>query len=154
MIGEGPLRAEIEAKARRLGVDGRVVFAGTRPDVPRLMLGAMDVFVFPSLYEGLGLALIEAQAAGIPAIVSDKVPPESRIVEPLTKVLSVQDSAEVWADAISEKNGAVHRNTARSAVASSPYNNENAVRGLLELYSGAASTRRVETAPGMGGRRP
>lgn len=156
LVGEGPLREQVERKARRLGVDNRIVFAGARADVPRLMLGAMDVFVFPSLFEGLGLALIEAQAAGIPSIVSDKVPPESRIVEPLVEVVSVLDPAEVWAEAISEKNGAAQvldRGATWAAVANSPYNNKTAIRDLVEMYSASRSSDTVEATLAAGRRK-
>ena len=80
LVGTGPLRLAIEEAAARLGLTDRVIFAGPRADVPRLMRGAMDVFLFPSLFEGLGLVLIEAQAAGVPCVVSDVVPGEADVV--------------------------------------------------------------------------
>ena len=67
LIGDGPLQPEIEALVRTSGIADRVIFAGARADVPRLLKGAMDAFVFPSHFEGLGLAAVEAQAAGLPA---------------------------------------------------------------------------------------
>ena len=57
-----------------------MVFTGLRSDVDRL-LQAMDVFLFPSVYEGLPLSIIEAQAAGLPCLISDKVPDECRITD-------------------------------------------------------------------------
>ena len=59
----------------------KVIFAGIRPDVPRLILGAMDVFIMPSACEGLPLAGIEAQAAGIPIIFSDIIPDEIDMIK-------------------------------------------------------------------------
>ncbi len=76
LIGDGPLRTKIEEKVRRLGLDDRVIFAGVRADVPRLMLGAMDCFVFPSFHEGLPLVLLEAQAANLPCIISNTISDE------------------------------------------------------------------------------
>jgi len=67
VVGDGPERAALEAKADRLGIDEAVTFAGLRDDVPNL-LAAMDVFVFPSHYEGLPGALLEAMAAGLPCV--------------------------------------------------------------------------------------
>jgi glycosyltransferase involved in cell wall biosynthesis len=67
IVGDGPLRAGLEAQARELGLAGRVTFTGERDDVPDL-LASMDVFAFPSLFEGLCLAVIEAQAAGVPVV--------------------------------------------------------------------------------------
>src|SRR5207247_1780445 len=72
MIGEGSLLEASRATAAQLGIAGQVRFAGARPDVARLMLGVMDVFVMPSSWEGLGLAAVEAQAAGLPSILSDQ----------------------------------------------------------------------------------
>ena len=60
------------------------------------MLQAIDVFVFPSLYEGLGIAAVEAQAAGVPCILSDQVPEECKIAENV-EFLSLNESADLWA---------------------------------------------------------
>lgn len=70
LVGEGPLRAGIERQVRERNLEGRVHFAGWRADMPG-MLSAMDLFLFPSRWEGLPMALIEAQAAGIPCVTSD-----------------------------------------------------------------------------------
>lgn len=67
--GDGPLRPEMEAKAIDLGVEKRVRFLGVREDVPAL-LGAADVYVMPSLWEGLPIALLEAMSAGLPCVVT------------------------------------------------------------------------------------
>ena len=66
LLGDGPLRPEIERQATELGIGHAVHFLGVRADVPRIMLGAMDLFLFPSHFEGLGLVAVEAQAAGLP----------------------------------------------------------------------------------------
>jgi glycosyltransferase involved in cell wall biosynthesis len=79
LVGDGPLRRDVEDEARRLDVRGAVAFAGLRADVPRL-LNAMDVFVLPSRFEGFPNALIEAQAMGLPVIASDR--PEIREAMP------------------------------------------------------------------------
>jgi glycosyltransferase involved in cell wall biosynthesis len=67
LAGDGPLRGELEQRARQLGVAGRCVFLGHRRDVPAL-LAAADVFVLPSLYEGLPVSVLEAMAAGRPVV--------------------------------------------------------------------------------------
>ena len=67
IAGDGPNRAALEARAAALGVNDRVRFLGHRHDVPAL-LAAADLFVLPSLYEGLPLAVLEAMAAGVPVI--------------------------------------------------------------------------------------
>jgi glycosyltransferase involved in cell wall biosynthesis len=70
IIGDGPLRKELEEQARELGITQHVVFAGFRSDVPELLPG-FDVFVLPSIAEGLSLALLEAMASKLPVIASD-----------------------------------------------------------------------------------
>lgn len=90
LIGDGDLKKSIQEKVEDLGLSNNVVFTGVRPNVPEL-LQAMDVFLFPSLYEGLPVALIEAQAAGLPCIVSDKITTDTKITDlisfvPLTKL--------------------------------------------------------------------
>lgn len=69
-MGKGNTR-----KARELGIADHIIFAGVRTDVEEQMQ-AMDVFVFPSLYEGLPVTMVEAQAAGLPCIISDQIPEE------------------------------------------------------------------------------
>ncbi len=67
LAGEGPLRERLEARARQLGLEGRVVFLGHRDDVPEL-LAVADLFVLPSISEGLPLSVVEAMAAGKPVV--------------------------------------------------------------------------------------
>lgn len=73
MVGDGPEKEGLKAQARSLGIEKNVMFALARTDVPD-MLSAMDVFAFPSLWEGLGNALIEAMASGLPVVASDIMP--------------------------------------------------------------------------------
>jgi glycosyltransferase involved in cell wall biosynthesis len=70
LLGEGPLRPELEAQAAALGLSDRVIFAGFRPDVPDI-LAASEVFVLSSLWEGMPVALLEAMAAGCAAVATD-----------------------------------------------------------------------------------
>lgn len=98
LISDGRLMDEIKAKVRRLGLDDSVMFLGNRGDVNELMQ-AMDVFLFPSLWEGLPLTGIEAQTAGLPVVMSDVITDEVCITEN-TYMLSLNDCAEVWADKV------------------------------------------------------
>lgn len=96
LVGEGPLRPHYETVVRAHGLEDRVVFTGSRPDVPRL-LAAMDVFVFPSLHEGLGLALVEAQLAGRPVIVGEHLTDEARLPDTSWHSLFLSAGTEAWA---------------------------------------------------------
>ena len=98
LVGDGELRQQMEQLAEELHIRDRVIFAGLRTDVDR-MLQAMDVFVFPSLYEGLPLSIVEAQAAGLPCLISDKVPIECKKTELVTQ-LPLDASPEAWAGAV------------------------------------------------------
>ena len=100
LVGDGPLKREIEEKAKELGIEDKVIFTGVRSDVPDL-LQAMDVFVFPSLTEGLPVTIIEAQAAGLSCLISDKVPIECKITD-LVQQIPLSESAEAWANAAVE----------------------------------------------------
>jgi len=72
LVGDGPLRLEMEKKVEKLNLTDKVKFLGIRSDINRL-LQAFDAFLFPSIYEGLPVTLIEAQGAGLPCIISDTI---------------------------------------------------------------------------------
>ena len=77
LVGDGPLRTRMEALAASLGIKGHVSFTGNRLDVPSLMRHAMDCFFLPSQWEGLGIVALEAQALGLPCLLSDAIPVEA-----------------------------------------------------------------------------
>ena len=96
IVGSGSLENTLNEKVSRMGLADSVIFTGSRSDIPDL-LSAMDVFVFPSLWEGLGIAVIEAQASGLHVICSDVLPQEAKVTD-LIEYKSLSDSAEAWAD--------------------------------------------------------
>ena len=101
LVGAGSEMQAVQQKVKALGLGADVIFTGVRNDVANLMQ-AMDVFVFPSLYEGLGIALIEAQAAGLPCVVSDTIPHEAYLTD-LVDSESLSAPAEKWAEKILKK---------------------------------------------------
>ena len=98
IVGVGELEQQLRLKTKKLELEDAVIFTGSRPDVPAL-LSAMDVFVFPSVYEGLGIAAVEAQAAGLPTICSSTIPAEVKITD-LVEFLPLTASAEKWAESV------------------------------------------------------
>ncbi len=94
------LRHAVQQKIASVGLADRFVFTGVRSDVATLMMGAMDVFLFPSLYEGLPLVALEAQAAGLPTLLSDTIAPEVEAAAGLTKRLSLSQPAADWASTV------------------------------------------------------
>ena len=98
LVGDGPLKPRIEDQVREKGLSKHFIFAGVRNDVPRMMKGAMDCFLFPSFFEGLPLVLMEAQVAGLPCVISDTIPEQASVVPELIRRLSLDEPAEVWAN--------------------------------------------------------
>lgn len=98
-MGDGSGRAAIRRKINRLGISSHVCFTGSRGDVPDL-LQAMDVFVFPSHYEGLGISIVEAQAAGLPCLISDTIPAECIVTKHLVVRYDLKKTPDAWAEEI------------------------------------------------------
>ena len=98
LVGNGPLREQLLEKASELGISDKITLLSDRRDMDRLYQ-AMDVFVLPSLYEGLGIVAIEAQSSGLPTICSDGVAEDAN-VSPLFGRMSLRDSPEAWAETI------------------------------------------------------
>lgn len=98
LIGAGDLQDTVKKQVDSLEIQDHVIFTGVRSDVPDLMQ-AMDVFLLPSLYEGLPVSVIEAQAAGLPCVISDKVPIECKKTN-LVKQIDLTEDCEFWAQEI------------------------------------------------------
>ena len=96
LVGAGELEQNIKEQTKSLEIEDKVIFTGVRSDIPSL-LSAMDVFVFPSLYEGMPNTVIEAQATGLPCVIADTITKEADITG-LVKYLSLSSSIEEWAN--------------------------------------------------------
>ncbi|PWM45020.1 MAG: glycosyl transferase family 1 [Clostridia bacterium] len=131
LVGGGEGMSKMQEKAQELGIAEHVRFLGVRSDVADLMQ-AMDVFVFPSLYEGLGIALIEAQAAGLPCVVSDTIPHEAYLTD-LVDSESLSAPAEKWAEKILAKR-AIPRTDRRAEIAAHGFDITTEAVKLQEFY--------------------
>lgn len=139
LVGDGPLRPQIEQQAAQAGLNGRVIFAGLRDDVPALLKGATDAFLFPSLYEGLPVTLIEVQAARLPVVISDVITEEIDLIKPLIKRMSLNQSAAEWAQAVlacRERKAVISQSEALDCVRHSPFNIEQSASDLMAVYNG------------------
>lgn len=135
LIGEGILESKIKRKVGSLGLDTKVMFMGVRKDVADLYQ-MMDVFVMPSLFEGLPISGIEAQAAGLGCIFSDTITQQIAITEDV-EFLSLQKPADVWADRVLSHRKPYERKNRRGEIVSAGYDiTEQAIR-LEQFYENA-----------------
>lgn len=98
LVGKGDLKSNIIEYSRQLDIDKKVVFAGIRTDIQNV-LSAMDCFLFPSFYEGMPNAIIEAQVNGLPCIISDSITEEVRISN-LVEFNSLSNPASDWSSMV------------------------------------------------------
>lgn len=131
LVGDGTLRSQIEEKARILGIEKNIIFTGIRTDVNRLMQ-AMDVFIFPSIYEGLPLTIVEAQAAGLPCLISDAVPHECKLTN-LVEQIPLAYGAAFWAKRILEISSAARSDTYKQ-IQDSGYDIKCQANKLTQFY--------------------
>lgn len=98
LVGQGPLMDSIKDKVKKLNIDNSVIFLGQRDDINELYQ-AFDIFLFPSLYEGLGMVLVEAQVSGLPCYASTEVPKIAKVTENVD-FLDLDCDPKIWATLI------------------------------------------------------
>ena len=139
IVGEGRLEDSLRAQAENLGLRGRVIFAGCRDDVPRLMTGLFSAFVLPSLHEGLPIAALEAQAAGLPTLLSDRITGETAVVADIVRRLPLEAGATAWArvllNTLQEERYSIRR--ACRALEERGFSVEQSARRLYQSYETA-----------------
>lgn len=130
-------RIEFEAQIEKWQLRRKIRFTGVRHDVPRLMSGA-DLLLVPSLAEGLGMVVVEAQAAGLRVLASDNVPGEAVVNSELVTFAQVDAKAEVWANKALQLINLPRLETGKcnQLVKLSPFSIENSAKRLLNVYSG------------------
>lgn len=96
LIGKGPLQLQIEEKIKQYKIEDKVIILQDRKDISELM-NAMDVFLFPSKYEGLGIVGIEAATNGLPVVISENLPQELNVTEKIYRI-SLNESAQQWSE--------------------------------------------------------
>jgi len=127
LIGRGKQETELRKQVQQLGIEDKVRILISRDDIPEL-LKAMDVFVLPSRFEGFGIVLVEAQAAGLPCVVSESVPSQVYLSKKVNK-LNLNDSTDLWVDTLLNPKGNVD-----TWDDIEKYDMKNEIRNLEKLY--------------------
>lgn len=131
LVGDGKQRLENEEYVRKLKLSNRVRFLGSRDDIGDIY-SAMDIFIFPSLNEGLGLTLVEAQANGLNSVASDSVPASSKLTNGV-EFFSLSEGADAWALKLYNKID-TSRFDESVSMRLGPYNITNSVKEVENLY--------------------
>lgn len=134
LVGDGHLRPAIEAEVSCLGLTRHFLFTGVRSDIPRLLLGAMDLFLFPSRHEGLPLALLEAQAAGLPCVYSAGLSGEAAVVKHLLHPVSLSAPLETWVERLLSATRKPRKEGGCELLSASAFDIRTSVRELTALY--------------------
>jgi glycosyltransferase involved in cell wall biosynthesis len=139
-VGQGDLVEEVSQRAKRLHVNDHVRLLGWRSDLAGIFQ-SVDVFVFPRVEypkEGLGLVVVEAQAAGLPMVLSHGIVHDAIVIDELAHFIPLKDNPKTWANKVLEilDAPAPSRTLAFSKMQQSPFELETATRNLLALYEG------------------
>jgi glycosyltransferase involved in cell wall biosynthesis len=137
MVGvRGKFGSELEGMVARWEAAPNIRILGPRRDVPRLMAAA-DVLLAPSFQEGLGMVIVEAQAAGLPVLASDLIPRECEVVPGIVEFLPLQAGVEQWANHLLEivRQKRPDGRESNRRMADSPFSIENSAKNLMKIYA-------------------
>jgi glycosyltransferase EpsF len=135
MVGDGPLKKQVEETALKLGIIDHIRFLGVRSDIPRLMCH-FDVFLFPSLFEGFGIVAIEAQSTGTPCVISDTVPRSTDMGLGLVSYASLDESIDGWCQKVIEalKTERPNKQYIVETISKHGYSIQSNIKDWLKLY--------------------
>jgi glycosyltransferase involved in cell wall biosynthesis len=132
LLGDGPLLNQMQSKAKSLGIEKSVIFFGNRDDVHKV-LSAMDIFVFPSIKEGLGIVAIEAQTSGLPCVVSSGLPNEVKLNDNL-EFINLKNGPKYWSKHIKQLQPSTQRQGAFNSVIKQGYDIQDSTKWLTKFY--------------------
>lgn len=132
LVGQGLLMEEMKEKVKTLGIEDKVIFLGQRNDVNELYQ-VFDVFCLPSLYEGLPVVGVEAQATGLLCVFSDDMTKETKVLD-TTEFLSLNQSVEEWARILIDSYKKFKRTNHNDEISSNGFNIENETHKLVDYY--------------------
>lgn len=129
--GSGPLMPQIKEKVKEMGIEDKVILPGVVKNCNEYLM-AMDIFIFPSIFEGFGIAILEAEATGLPVVISDVIPKDLNLIDKVFR-LSLNDSSKEWAKEICsvESSGRIQYN---KVIEESKYNMRNSAKMIMSLY--------------------
>lgn len=126
---------DIENNVKKMGLEKSVIFTGVRSDIPEL-LQAMDVFVFPSLHEGLPVTLIEAQASGLQCVISDTITHETQITD-MIEFISLKNTPDYWAERVLKYANGYERRDTYNDICKAGYDITKNAKWLEDFYVAA-----------------
>lgn len=132
LIGDGNLRSDIKIKAKKLNLKDDVIFTGVRSDIPDL-LNLMDVFVMPSHHEGLPVTLVEAQAAGLPCVLSNNITNEVEIIDNVDWC-DLDDNLSVWSEKILKYKSTNIKRDTRKEIIEAGFDTKHVADELMKFY--------------------
>ncbi|MBW8190550.1 glycosyltransferase [Neiella marina] len=136
LVGDGELRADIEQQIAQLNLQSHVKILGMRADAVDIMASVFDVMLFPSLYEGLPLTVVEAQVAGVPILVADNITKEAGFSKHMVAYASLNDSEDQWCDALLALKSTFDRNEREDSFKQTDFYMPNHIQKLQQLYMG------------------
>ena len=131
LAGKGDLESDIKSKVDEFGISDKVIFLGL-VDNPEEVLNAFDLLLFPSLYEGLPVSVVEAQANGLRCLLSDTVSPDTKITD-LVEFYSLENSASRWAEKVLSYSDYSHKDTSEQ-IRKSGYDARELAKELEKFY--------------------
>ena len=137
LVGEGSLKTDIEFLVKEKNLENHVLFLGLREDISTI-LHCFDVFLFPSVFEGLGLVLLEAQMCGVPCIVSEAIQPEADLGLGLMSQLRLTDNLDLWCEQVLNRSSSKLDDSQSliSALYEKGYTKNQVVGNLMSIYTG------------------
>jgi len=134
--GRGPLEEQLRQEIREYGLEQEIIFLGVVSNVHEL-LPALDMVLMPSLYEGLPVSLVETQASGVPAVISDQIPDCVDLGLGLVTFLDIDGSYDRWADTIvSVKKPHIDQKTIMDTISAHGYNVKDNIKLISMIYDG------------------
>lgn len=132
LVGDGETKKNIEEQVNRLSLQEQVMFLGTRQDIHRILHG-LDILIFPSKYEGLGIVVIEAQCSGLKCIISENVPKEVDITNLITRI-PLDEGVDKWVTEIMQCSKVEDRPKLKDIIIESGYEIEHIVKEISNIY--------------------